>query len=145
MTQETEVHQRKKDEIHNMMDTISWKVIDQMFSHSPTFLIDHHLDSYNDFIETGISQIIREYNPIQIRRNYDETMDDFTIQIDLYIGGKDAKKLHLGKPIIFDEDHQHYMYPNEARLRNMTYGVTFHYDCEIEIRKIGRASCRERV
>ena len=134
MTQETEVHQRKKDEIHNMMDTISWKVIDQMFSHSPTFLIDHHLDSYNDFIETGISQIIREYNPIQIRRNYDETMDDFTIQIDLYIGGKDAKKLHLGKPIIFDEDHQHYMYPNEARLRNMTYGVTFHYDCEIEIR-----------
>ena len=27
----------------------------------------------------------------------------------------------------------HYMYPNEARLRNMTYGFTVHYDVDIEI------------
>ena len=25
------------------------------------------------------------------------------------------------------------MYPNEARLRNMTYGFTIHYDVEIEV------------
>ena len=24
------------------------------------------------------------------------------------------------------------MYPNEARLRNMTYGMTIHYDVEVE-------------
>ena len=24
------------------------------------------------------------------------------------------------------------MYPNEARLRNMTYGVSIHYDVEVE-------------
>ena len=27
---------------------------------------------------------------------------------------------------------QHYMYPNEARLRNMTYGMTIHYDVDVE-------------
>ena len=31
-----------------------------------------------------------------------------------------------------DEDNVHYMFPNEARLRNMTYGMTVHYDVEIE-------------
>ena len=32
-----------------------------------------------------------------------------------------------------DDDRSHFMYPNEARLRNMTYGVTIHYDVEIDI------------
>jgi DNA-directed RNA polymerase II subunit RPB2 len=38
----------------------------------------------------------------------------------------------FGIPVIYDEKHSHYMFPNEARLRNMTYGMTVHYDIEIE-------------
>ena len=34
--------------------------------------------------------------------------------------------------IIYDETNTHYMCPNEARLRDMTYGMTIHYDVEIE-------------
>ena len=26
----------------------------------------------------------------------------------------------------------HFMYPNEARLRNMTYGFSIHYDVDVE-------------
>ena len=37
---------------------------------------------------------------------------------------------------LYDEDRPHYMYPNEARLRNMTYAMTIHYDIEVEYTKI---------
>ena len=44
--------------------------------------------------------------------------------------------MYFGKPIIYDEEsgkpYPHYMYPNDARLRNMTYGVTIHYDIDVE-------------
>ena len=42
------------------------------------------------------------------------------------------------KPIIYDENdgekREHYMYPNEARLRNMTYGFTIHYDVDVKFK-----------
>ena len=34
--------------------------------------------------------------------------------------------------MIYDEGRSHFMYPNEARLRNMTYGITIHYDVDVE-------------
>jgi len=34
--------------------------------------------------------------------------------------------------VIYDDNREHFMYPNEARLRNMTYGITIHYDVLLE-------------
>ena len=54
----------------------------------------------------------------------------------MYFGGKNADRIYYGKPVIYDnngeEEREHYMYPNEARLRNMTYGFTIHYDVVID-------------
>ena len=55
------------------------------------------------------------------------------------LGGKDGTKIYFGKPIIYDEGRPHFMYPNEARLRNMTYAMTVHYDVEVEFIKTLRA------
>jgi DNA-directed RNA polymerase II subunit RPB2 len=52
----------------------------------------------------------------------------------LYIGGKSGDKVSFGKPIIYDgEDKQHFVFLNEARLRNMTYAMTIHYDIDVEV------------
>jgi len=136
------------------MDTISWNLIDKYFKDNQYNLVAHHLDSYNDFFSKGIFQIFRENNPIRFIERETETAGeegnvkktkDKTIKIGdkenpneclIYLGGKNGDKLYFGKPIIYDEEsgkpYPHYMYPNDSRLRNMTYGVTIHYDIDVE-------------
>jgi DNA-directed RNA polymerase II subunit RPB2 len=109
-----------------------WKIIDSHFDDNPQTLVRHHIDSYNDFYKTSIYQIFKEKNPIRLYSRFDPETNEYKSQCNLYLGGKNGDKLHFGKPVINDEDNAHYMYPNEARLRNMTYGMTIHYDVDIE-------------
>ena len=77
-------------------------------------------------------QIFKEKNPLRIGTKYDEKLNDYRSQCIMYFGGKDGSKIYYGKPVIYDDNNSHYMFPNEARLRNMTYGMTIHYDIEVE-------------
>ena len=130
-----------------MDDTLLWKIIDSYFKGNPQCLVRHHQDSYNDFFTKGIYKILKETNPIRLQTDYDIRLPrlspeyeldpnlgygEYRTQANLYIGGKDGRRIYFGKPVIYDDDREHYMYPNEARLRNMTYAMTIHYDIEIE-------------
>ena len=125
-----------------MDDEQIWKIIHSYFEDNPQCLVSHHIDSYNDFFQKGIFQIFKEKNPVTITSNYDENLGDFRNQCHLYMGGKDGSKIYFGKPVIYDDNDKqsnssdlmgaHYMFPNEARLRNMTYGMTIHYDIDVE-------------
>jgi len=118
--------------VSKMEDELVWKIINSHFKDNPQSLVRHHIESYDDFFKVGIFQIFKEKNPIAIHSEYDETLQDFKHQCIMYFGGKDGTKIYFGKPIIYDDDNTHYMFPNEARLRNMTYGMTIHYDIDIE-------------
>ena len=116
---------------------ISWKIIDKYFADNHYNLVDHHLSSFDSFFNTGIVSIFRENNPIRFIEP--ENKDDPTATRNeclIYLGGKDGSKLYFGKPIIYDDisadKKAHYMYPNDARLRNMTYGITVHFDVVAE-------------
>ena len=114
---------------------IPWKIIDTYFKNNTTALIDHHLVSYNDFFNIGIEQLLKENNPIRFIKDQDIETGEFQHQAYLYVGGKDAKKIYYGKPVIYDDnDKEHIMYPNEARLRNMTYAFTIHMDIEVDFK-----------
>ena len=67
----------------------------------------------------------------RIQKNQNESTGEFHLKCELYLGGKDGKKIYYGKPVVYDDNHEHYMYPNEARLRNMTYGFSIHYDVDV--------------
>jgi DNA-directed RNA polymerase II subunit RPB2 len=110
-----------------------WKIINTYFRDNPKILAKHHIDSYNDFFKNGIFQIFRDLNPIRITSKYDKKTDEFKSECLLYLGGRDGTRVYFGKPVIYDDNRSHYMFPNEARLRNMTYGMTIHYDVEVEI------------
>ena len=114
-------------------ESISWKLIDKYFKDNPNCLVSHHLESFNDFFKNGIKRIFHENNPIRfIQREEDGIEPDKRNECLLYLGGKDGKKIYYGKPVIYDDNNAHYMFPNDARLRNMTYGITIHYDVDVE-------------
>ena len=117
----------------NEINKIVWNIIDKYFKENTNCLVEHHISSYNDFFKKDIYKIFKDNNPIRLQANFDETIDDYRNKCMLYLGGKDGSKIYFGKPIIYDDKNNiHYMYPNEARLRNMNYGMTIHYDIEIE-------------
>jgi len=114
-------------------EDISWKLIDKYFKDNPNNLVSHHLESYNSFINKGVGQIFRENNPIRfIEREDENDGSGKRNECQLYLGGKDGSKIYYGKPIIYDDHNAHFMFPNDARLRNMTYGMTIHYDVEVD-------------
>ena len=119
-----------------MENSTLWKIINRQFEDNPQSLVTHHIESYNDFFQNGIYQIFKEKNPVVISSKYDKTIDDYYHQCIMYFGGKDGSKIYFGKPVIYDEHNSHYMFPNEARIRNMNYGMTIHYDVEIEFVRI---------
>ena len=114
-------------------DNISWNLIDKYFSDNPNNLVAHHLESYNEFFNNGINKIFHENNPIRfIETEDEESNSEKRNECLLYLGGEDGSRVYFGKPVIYDDTHTHYMYPNDARLRNMTYGTSIHYDVDVE-------------
>ena len=109
-----------------------WNIIDKYFQDNPQALVRHHIDSFNDFYKNGIYQIFREKNPIVLYSKLDPNTNEYMSQCKMYMGGKDGSKIYFGKPVIFDNEKPHYMYPNEARLRDMNYSMTIHYDVDVE-------------
>ena len=115
-----------------MNEQLTWNILDKYFTDNPTGLINHHLESYNAFFNGGINRIFKERNPIKKVYQQNPDTKNYKFRAELYLAGKNGDRLYYGKPIIFDEHREHYMYPNEARLRNMTYGTTVHFDVEID-------------
>lgn len=100
----------------------SWDILDNYFQSDPHFLTKHHLDSYNDFVTSKVSQTIRVLNPIIMIKNKDEnTMHE----VKVYVGGTNGSDIFINKPTLVDFDndraYQKILYPNEARLKDLTY------------------------
>ena len=121
-----------------------WDIIDHFFKDNPDVLVKHHLDSYNQFFGGDIKNIFREKNPITILKEPDEETKEYALQAKMYLAGKSGDKIYYGKPMIFDQNRQHYMYPNEARLRNMTYAITLHIDIDVEYRIMKSKGYKDR-
>ena len=114
----------------------TWKVIDNYFKSTKNYLTAHHLDSYNDFITNKIPQTLKQYNPQIHYKEYNKEKDFYKYETHVYFGGEDSSKVYVGKPIIYSENGddivKRQMYPNEARLKGLTYGV--HIFCDILVK-----------
>jgi len=115
-----------------MEESVIWKIINKYFEDNPQSLVKYHIDSYNDFYKHSIYQIFKEKNPITLYSRQDSSTNEYKSFCKLYMGGKDGNKLYFGKPVIYDNNNPRFMFPNEARLRDMNYSMSIHYDVDVE-------------
>lgn len=115
----------------------TWKVIDRYFQ-TPHFLTKHHLDSWNDFLLSKLHNTVQALNPfITIKEG------EVRHTINIYVGGLDGSKLYLNKPTIFENGQQRTMFPNEARIRDMTYQSDLYAD--ILVQYISETGARKEI
>ena len=112
------------------IDELHFKIIDKYFKENS--LVEHQISSCNQFYDSSIKKIFHDLNPLTYYSEFSEEKKMYRYNVEMYIGGKEGQYIYYGKPVIYDEGNMHYMFPNEARLRNMNYGISIHYDVEIE-------------
>jgi DNA-directed RNA polymerase II subunit RPB2 len=130
----------------NELNIKLWQLIDKYFEDNYYALEAHLLNSYDDFLENGLPNILRETNPMIIYEEEDATNPKkYNYECRLYLGGKNGDKIKYGKPMIYDLDRKgHYMYPNEARLRDMTYALPIFIDIDVDFRyKVNKEETKE--
>lgn len=95
----------------------NWKVIQKFFENNS--LIKQHIDSYNDFLEVLLPNIVNEYETAIIGDN-----KEYRVNIS---------NIRYNKPNHTEIDGiQRFIYPNDARLRNLTYSTTVLVDICIQ-------------
>jgi len=105
----------------------TWNVIDSIF-YDKEILVKHHIDSFNDFIETLIPQTLKEFSPVKIFYNFDEKIHKYKNKLEIKF-----EKGYITHAVINENNgNTKIMYPNEARLRNMTYSGNLLSDISIE-------------
>ena len=86
------------DSIPEMFDsnTDSWEVIDSYFKENGLHqIIQHQLESFNDFISSDIQDIISQNNPVVINYDYVPEVGKHRYEINMNFG-----KYYLSNPII---------------------------------------------
>ena len=92
-------------------------------------LIRHHIDSFNDFTDNKIEEIVKQTNPLLIFNDYNEERNMYNHEININFGD-----IYFNSPIIYENNGSTKpMTPNEARLRNLTYSALLLIDITIDI------------
>ena len=112
----------------------TWSAIDSYFRDTDDYLVKHHINSYDDFIKRKIPLIFKNGNhKTYYRTDYND--NNILYQYDVYYGGKESKGtgIYISKPTIIDHKNgiKRQLYPNEARLKDLTYGADVFYDVDI--------------
>ena len=93
----------------------NWSVVDAFFEENS--LVKHQINSYNNFIENGIQNIIDSVGDIKLFKNNEED------------GSIEFKNITLNSPQNTEIDGQvHSISADEARLRNLTYASSLFVD-----------------
>lgn len=115
----------KKIEDNFDWENNTWEVVDTFFKQND-ILINHHITSFNHFMEKDIQSIVREkeFSTVKIynKDKYDEEKEIYREIYEIEFG-----KIHISKPVLYDKPNK-YMYPNDARLRKLTYGANIYLD-----------------
>ena len=100
------------------------------FIEEPGYLVNHHIDSFDRFVEQ-IPLLIQKNNPLVNLKN--QVDNEFKYSCNIWVGTKTSADIVIGVPVFTEKGVQRPLYPNDARLRNMTYSFSIHARLTFEI------------
>jgi DNA-directed RNA polymerase II subunit RPB2 len=114
---------------------ISRNLIDKYFRTNVYPYTKHHIDSYDQFLREDLVSIIKANNPILIVKDKIKDANAYTYKIELYVGGEDGTQIEVGTPTLSLQNTKdvRLLFPNEARLRNLTYASTIYADIFVKV------------
>ena len=97
-------------------------LLDRYFKTTPYPYTRHHIDSYDQFMATDLIHIVQSKNPILILKDLlPQEENTYQYKVEIFVGGESGTELEIGTPTHLVGDTPRLLFPNEARLRNLTY------------------------
>ena len=119
---------------------LPFRVLNAYYEQTPLFLTRHHIDSYEHFVFNEMPQMIHSENPITILKDPIVANEGiYRYKTEIFLGGKVATaselRIEIGAPIVTLDGANtiRRMFPNEARLRGLTYAAQIRMDIDIVI------------
>ncbi len=105
---------------------VARNVIHKFFTTQSYPYTKHHIDSYDQFLSTDLSAIFRANNPIRVFKDRIPDKNRYNYSAEIFIGGLDGTECEIGTPVVNLDNSEdvRLLFPNEARLRNLTYAST---------------------
>lgn len=102
-----------------------WNIITKILkSHNNKYLIKHHTDSFDYFLDYEVKNIINDCNPIKISKKTNDNNIEIEVNVINY---------KYGLPTFYDKDgRKNILLPENARNKKLTYCLPLYLDFEIQ-------------
>lgn len=111
-------------------------LIDKYFRTNEYPYTRHHIQSYDQFVKKDLSSIVKSNNPILLLKDLiKDSNNQYKYRVEIYVGGKDGSEITVGTPTVSlqNTEEVRILYPNEARLRNLTYSTIIYANIYVRI------------
>jgi DNA-directed RNA polymerase II subunit RPB2 len=115
---------------------LSRRLIDTYFRTTLYPYTNHHILSYDQFLQQDLISIVKSQNPVLILKDLiNEKTNTYKYKVEIFIGGEDGTAIEIGTPTVSlqNTDEVRILFPNEARLRNLTYASQVYADIIVKI------------
>jgi DNA-directed RNA polymerase II subunit RPB2 len=95
----------------------------------------HHIDSYDQFLQQDLPSILRANNPLLLVKEQNPVTQVYKYKAEIFVGGLTGDAIEIGAPTLTlkQGEEVRLLFPNEARLRNLTYASTVYADIVIRV------------
>jgi DNA-directed RNA polymerase II subunit RPB2 len=122
---------KQEEEQETPKSEIPWILIESYFKHKHLKqLVKHQLESYNYFVNNQIQQTIEMFNPLLIVSDHDYIKEHNLHRLEIEIT---FENFSIYRPQIYENNGStKIMFPQEARLRNISYSSAMTIDLNIK-------------
>ena len=111
------------------------KLLDTYFKTTDYPFTRHHIDSFDQFVAQDVPAILKSNNPILLLKELNPATGVYMYRVEIFIGGRTGEEIEIGAPTIALQKGKEVriLFPNEARLRNLTYASTVYATIRVEL------------